>query len=318
MFKRVLHGLNKKKVKVFSLFLLCSFLAWFISNLSETYESRTIFTLNYRNLPDSLLLGKNTENQIEAKLRTSGFQFLYYKIFKRRIDVDLSQVIYSNGGYVIGEDALKKQMDQQLSQNISLLELGRDPLEVDLYQVNSRKIPIQPKLDLKLKQNYILDGKISMSPDSVVVKGPKNEIDTIQTIKTAIVQLSDVSADFSRTVSLTFPKGLDNSIFSISTATMSGKVSKFSEKIFEVPINVVNVPEGYQIKTFPNTVTILCKATIDRLKEIAASDFEVVADYEQLAGSGSSTLFLDVVQSPLKVYDIKLEDNSVNFVLEQQ
>jgi len=29
-------------------------------------------------------------------------------------------------------------------------------------------------------------------------------------------------------------------------------------------------------------------------------------------------LFLDVVQSPLKVYDIKLEDNSVNFVLEQQ
>lgn len=318
MFKRVLHGLNKKKVKVFSLFLLCSFLAWFISNLSETYESRTIFTLNYRNLPDSLLLGKNAENQIEAKLRTSGFQFLYYKIFKRRIDVDLSQVIYSNGGYVIGEDALKKQMDQQLSQNISLLELDRDPLEVDLYQVNSRKIPIQPKLDLKLKQNYILDGKISMSPDSVVVKGPKNEIDTIQTIKTAIVQLSDVSADFSRTVSLTFPKGLDNSIFSISTATMSGKVSKFSEKIFEVPISVVNVPEGYQIKTFPNTVTILCKATIDRLKEIAASDFEVVADYEQLAGSGSSTLFLDVVQSPLKVYDIKLEDNSVNFVLEQQ
>jgi YbbR domain-containing protein len=318
VFKRVLHGLNKKKVKVFSLFLLCSFLAWFISNLSETYESRTIFTLNYRNLPDSLLLGKNAENQIEAKLRTSGFQFLYYKIFKRRIDVDLSQVIYSNGGYVIGEDALKKQMDQQLSQNISLLELDRDPLEVDLYQVNSRKIPIQPKLDLKLKQNYILDGKISMSPDSVVVKGPKNEIDTIQTIKTAVVQLSDVSADFSRTVSLTFPKGLDNSIFSISTATMSGKVSKFSEKIFEVPINVVNVPEGYQIKTFPNTVTILCKATIDRLKEIAASDFEVVADYEQLAGSGSSTLFLDVVQSPLKVYDIKLEDNSVNFVLEQQ
>lgn len=318
MFKRVLHGLNKKKVKVFSLFLLCSFLAWFISNLSETYESRTIFTLNYRNLPDSLLLGKNAENQIEAKLRTSGFQFLYYKIFKRRIDVDLSQVIYSNGGYVIGEDALKKQMDQQLSQNISLLELDRDPLEVDLYQVNSRKIPIQPKLDLKLKQNYILDGKISMSPDSVVVKGPKNEIDTIQTIKTAIVQLSDVSADFSRTVSLTFPKGLDNSIFSISTATLSGKVSKFSEKIFEVPINVVNVPEGYQIKTFPNTVTIICKATIDRLKEIATSDFEVVADYEQLAGSGSSTLFLDVVQSPLKVYDIKLEDNSVNFVLEQQ
>src|SRR6056297_929627 len=57
--------------KLFSLFLLCSFLVWFISNLSETYESRAYFTLNYRNLPDSLLLGKNSNSQIEAKLRTS-------------------------------------------------------------------------------------------------------------------------------------------------------------------------------------------------------------------------------------------------------
>ncbi|MBR9853566.1 MAG: YbbR-like domain-containing protein [Algicola sp.] len=318
MFKKVLHGLNKKKVKVFSLFLLCSFSAWFISNLSETYESRAYFTLNYRNLPDSLLLGKNANNQIEAKLRTSGFQFLYYKIFKRRIDVDLSQVDYRDGGYVMSEDALKRQMDQQLSQNISLLELDRDPLEVDLYQVNSKKIAIRPMLDLKLRQNYILDGKIMMSPDSVAVKGPRNEIDTIRYIKTAVIQLSDVSNDFSRDVALMFPKGLDNSIFSVSSTTVRGKVSKFSEKVFEVPIQVINVPEGYQIKTFPNVVTLLCKATIDRLKQIAASDFEVIADYGQLIGSDSSTLFLEVVQSPQKVYDVKLEENSVNFVLEQQ
>ena len=318
MFKKVLRGLNKKKVKVFSLFLLCSFLAWFISNLSDTYESRAYFTLNYRNLPDSLLLGKNSDNLIEAKLRTSGFQFLYYKIFKTRIDIDVSQVEFQNGDYVMSEEALRKQMDQQLSQSISLLELDRRTLEIDLYQVDSKKIPIEAKLDLQLEQNYILDGKIKILPDSIEVKGPSNEIDTINSIKTSLIQLNNVNADFSNEVSLVFPKGLDNSIFSIGRATVSGKVSKFSEKVFEVPVQVINVPQGYQIKTFPDVVTVLCKATIERLKEISTSDFEIVADYGQLMGSESSTLFLEIQESPQKVYDVKLEDNTVNFVLEQQ
>jgi len=263
-------------------------------------------------------LGKNSDHLIEAKLRTSGFQFLYYKIFKSRIDIDVSEVEFQNGGYVLSEEILKRQMDQQLSQNISLLDLDRNRLEVDLYQVDSKKIPIKAKLGLQLEQNYILDGKIKITPDSIEVKGPSNEIDTIKSIKTSLLQLNNVNADFSNEVGLVFPKGLDNSIFSIGRVTVSGKVSKFSEKVFEVPIQVINIPEGYQIKTFPDVVTVLCKATIERLKEISASDFEIVADYSQLMGSESSTLFLEITESPQKVYDVKLESNTVNFVLEQQ
>lgn len=318
MFKKVLQGLNQRKAKVFLLFLICSFLAWFISNLSETYESRAYFSLNYRNLPDSLLLGENSNNQIEAKLRTSGFQFLYYKIFRSRLDIDVSQVEYQNGEYVLSEAVLMRQMDQQLSQNISLLDLDPNVLDVDLYKVDSRKIPIQASLNIRLQQNYILDGKVKISPDSVTVKGPKSEIDTIKYIKTSSIQLNNVNEDFSSDVTLIFPKGLDNSIFSVGRATVFGKVSKFSEKVFDVPVQVRNIPDGYQIKTFPNSVTVLCKATIERLKELSASDFEVVADYAQLDGSESSKLFLKVTDSPQKVYDVKLEENTVNFVLEQQ
>ena len=316
--KKIVRGLNQKKVKIFSLFLLCSFLAWFISNLSETYESRSNFVLNFRNLPDTLLLGKNSEEIMEVKLRTSGFQFLYYNFFKKRVNVDVSQVEYRNGRYVLGEGALKKQIDQQLSQNVSLLDLDRNQLAVDLYQVDSKKVPVKANLSLQLQQNYILDGKLHIQPDSIVVKGPTSEIDTIQEIRTSALQLNNVSADFSNTVSLEFPKGLDNSVFSESRVTVSGVVARFSEKVFEVPVQVLNLPEGYQVKTFPSSVTVLCKANVDRLKEIGATDFVVVADYGQLKGTGNNTLFLKITQRPENVYDVRLQENSVNFVLEQQ
>ena len=312
-----MQGLNQKKVKIFSLFLLCSFLAWFISNLSETYESRSDFVLNYRNLPDTLLLGKNSDEHLEVKLRTSGFQFLYYNFFKKRIDINVSQANYQNGRYVLSEDNLKRQIDQQLSQNISLLDVDQNQLVLDLYQVASKKIPIVPNMDLQLEQNYILDGKVIMVPDSVTVKGPGSEIDTIKEIMTAPIRLVNVSDSFEREASLVFPKGLENSVFSDARVSVSGKVAKFSEKVFDVPVQVLNIPDGYQVKTFPSSITVLCKASIDRLKNISASDFNVEADYGKSKGS-NNTLFLVISKRPENVYDVRLQENSVNFVLEQQ
>lgn len=312
-----MQGLNQKKVKIFSLFLLCSFLAWFISNLSETYESRSDFVLNYRNLPDTLLLGKNSDEHLEVKLRTSGFQFLYYNFFKKRIDINVSQANYQNGRYVLSEDNLKRQIDQQLSQNISLLDVDQNQLVLDLYQVASKKIPIVPNMDLQLEQNYILDGKVIMVPDSVTVKGPGSEIDTIKEIMTAPIRLVNVSDSFEREASLVFPKGLENSVFSDARVSVSGKVAKFSEKVFDVPVQVLNIPDGYQVKTFPSSITVLCKASIDRLKNISASDFNVEADYAKSKGS-NNTLFLVISKRPENVYDVRLQENSVNFVLEQQ
>lgn len=318
MFKKLLNGLNQKKVKVFSLFLLCSFLSWFISNLSESYESRADFILNYRNLPDTLLLGKNSEDMLQAKIRASGFQFLYHNFFKKRIDVDVSQTVYENGKYVLASEELKKQMDQQLSQSISLMDLDRRELVVDMYRVASKEVPIRADLQLQLEQNYLLEGGVQISPDHIVVKGPSREIDTINEIVTSVLQLDHVSSDFSREVSLALPRGLENSVFSAGKVVVSGKVAKFSEKVFEVPVKVLNIPEGYQVQTFPDRVTVVCKATIERLKEISKTDFEVVADYAQLNGSGASALFLKITQRPENVYDVRLqENNTVNFVLKQ-
>ncbi|TMU56807.1 YbbR-like domain-containing protein [Flagellimonas algicola] len=318
MVKKFLQGLNRRKVKVFFIFLLCSFLAWFLSNLSESYESRVNFDLNYRNLPDTLLLGNNAVNTMEAKLRTSGFQFLYYKFWNKRVNVNLGDVQYRNGRYMLSEDALKKQIEQQLSQNISLLDLDRRQLTVDLYQVNSKEVPVVAQLDVQFAQNFILDGAPVIKPATVTVKGPKKEIDTIRHIFTSKLEMAQVSSDFSEEVLLIFPRNLVNSIFSTNRVEVSGAVVKFSEEVFEVPVKVVNLPEGYQIQTFPNSVSVLCKATVERLKSLSAADIKVIADYRQLRNSDSNELFLEILETPEKVYDLRLLVNKVNFVLEQQ
>lgn len=318
MVKKGLNGLNKKKVKVFLLFFGSSFFLWFLSNLSDSYESRANFTLNYRNLPDTLLLSNEAVRSMEAKIKTSGFQFLYYNFKNKTVNIDLSQVENRNGVFVLSEDQIKKQLERQLSQNISLLDLDRSQLVVDLYQVATKEVPIKAQMDVKFQQNYILDGSPTIEPSVVMVKGPKNEIDTLKYIQTGKIELANVSSNFSREVLLVFPKDLVNSIFSTNRAKVSAKVVKFSEKVFEVPVKVANLPEGYVVKTFPNQLSVLCKATIDQLKTIVPEDFEVIADYKQLGNSNNNVLFVEIAKSPQKVYDVRLLENKVNFVLEQQ
>ena len=318
MFKNLLQNLNQKKVKVFSLFLGCSFFAWFLSNLSDSYESRCDFDIHYRNLPDTMLLGKNAVNSMEAKLRTSGFQFLYYKFFTKRLDIDVSQASFQNGQYLIPEEVLKKQIDKQLSQNISLLDLDRRRLIVDLYQVTSKEVTVAPNLDIQFEQNYILDGPVEITPPQIMVKGPASEIDTLKQIETNVTELSNISDDFEVEASLQLPRGLDNTIYSTAQVQISGKVAKFSEEVFTLPIQVINPPEGYRVKTFPNTVSVLCKATLERLKGISESDFQVVVDYSKVSSSSQNTLYLQLQRSPSEIFDVRLLEKTVNFVLEQQ
>ena len=318
MERNLIAGLNRRKAKIFFLFLLCSFLAWFLSNLSDSYESRTGFTLNYKNLPDTLILGNNAEKNLEAKVRTSGFQLLYYKFFNKRIDVDLSTIDYRNGRYVLEEDVLKKQMDRQLSQNISLLDLDGNQWEVDLYQVSQKTLQVKPRIQLKFQPNHILDGALHISPDSIVIKGPASEIDTLFAVETEPIILDNLSDDFTAEASITFPKNLDNSIFYANRVVVSGNVVKFSEKVFDVNVQALNVPDGYKLKMFPNTVSLVCKASVDELKNIESDDFEVTADYKQLGATTNNSILLQVSKKPSTVYAVRLQQRMVNFVLERK
>jgi len=63
-------------------------------------------------------------------------------------------------------------------------------------------------LRLNLAKNYLLDGKLDIKPSEVIVKGPRNEIDTINSVKSGRIELTDLTSDFSRKTSIKIPHGL--------------------------------------------------------------------------------------------------------------
>ncbi|MEO0526181.1 MAG: YbbR-like domain-containing protein [Bacteroidota bacterium] len=317
MIKRIKNGLSKRKVKIFSLFLLCSGLAWFLSNLSELYTHRATFNMEYVNIPDSLLLTKTSQDKIDVKLRASGFQFLWFNFLTKKIAVDLSAMESLDSRYFVTRGIYKKQIERQLANSMSLLEIDSDTLFFDFFKVYTKEVPIKPVLQISMAQNYLLDGKLNIDPNTIKVTGPKNEIDTLHVVRTEPMVLPDLTSDFSKRLVIPKPESLKNTAFSLQNVNISGKVSRFSEKIIDVPVEVIGIPEGTSIKTFPNVVSILCKAKVTRLKKLNATDFQLVADYTAIEGSGK-TMLLALVREPGDIHSARLLETQVEYILKRE
>lgn len=316
MFKGLLGGLNQRKVKVFFLFLLCSLFAWTLSQLSENYNSRANFELQFFNFPDSLLLKDAEPLNIDLKLNTSGFKFFGYGLSTRKLRVDVSEIERDDKGYYLSENVLKPQFEKQFSNNVSLIELGKRRIYVPLYKVVTKAVPISPNITLDLEPNHILEGTLVLDPPQALLKGPIEEVGTMGKIQTAPYIFEGLNTSFTKTLAIEKPQGLANTVLLTNTVVIQGEVVRFSEKEFTISVETTNEPQGYKIRTFPKEVQLICKASVERLKRMKPTDFQVIVDYSN-ATSGKNTLLLNVARTPEGTHAVTLIQKEVEFVLEQ-
>ncbi|EAR00410.1 hypothetical protein FB2170_13351 [Maribacter sp. HTCC2170] len=302
---------------MFLMFLICSSLIWFISNLSESYIDNATFNLVYVNVPDSLLLSKVSKSQVDVKVQANGFQFLGFNVKNKEVKIDLSSASRTNTKYFIPQSVYRKQIDKQL-RSMTLLEIDRDTLFFEFTQVTTKKIPVNSRVKINLAQNYILDGPLKIEPAMITIKGPSTIIDTITKISTLDIEFPEETKNFAHKVDLFNYPELQDVTLSNNSVFIYGKVARFSEKIIDVPIKVINLPDGFEIRTFPDAASVLCRAKIDNLKNLDSTGFEVVADYNSIKDNTSKTINLQLLKAPESLHSASLNESQIEFILKRQ
>jgi YbbR domain-containing protein len=315
--KRNIKGSTKRRIKIFLIFLLCSFAIWLISKLSENHTDKATFDLVYINVPDTLLLTGASKDKIDVTIRASGWQFLGFNFKTKEIPIDLSALQFNGTNYFAAQEVYGSQVMAQVSGSMALLQMDRDTLFFDFDPIISKVVPVTSQLQVDLAQNYLLDGSLEVDPDSVMIRGPSQEIDTVMAIKTIALTLTDVAENFSRVVRLMKSDSLKNTVYVNDEVTVTGRIFRFSEQVIQIPVEVVNLPPGTKIRTFPATVRVLCKAKVTELKTLNPNDFRIVADFNE-AKEDSKILRLELVQQPENIPNIQLLDAQIEFILNRE
>ncbi len=180
-----------------------------------------------------------------------------------------------------------------LGVQLKVLDVYPSEIHFSFEKVNFKKVPVKTSLALSFAQQYELEGDVLVEPDTIVVFGAKQTIDTIQCVYANLLEKKKLRESFSESVELAPMKNVE---YSNDVVTISGQVEKFTEQTISIPIKLMNVPSGKVIDLMTEKVSITFLIGMSKVQNYYPADFEAIVDFEKIASNGSVPI--EIVRYP--------------------
>jgi len=311
-----LRGNNR--VKLFFLFM--SLFLWFIIKLSQTgYHSPSAFKLDYYDLPVDRILLQEAPKSIQIDLQGSGFSLLRYKWFNNSsiaIDINtLPELADGRRYWLTNKNLLDIEGDLGLDET-KVLKVKPDTLFFKLGRLMSKKVPLVARYKAEFDTNqFVLYNKIRLSPDSVLVTAPAQELWKIKQIYTKPILLTEPKDSMQVEAFLDLPE-VENFQTNIKKTKATLEFTSLAEAKINVPIISINNPDNMLIEIIPNQAEVLYRKALRDFKDIRADEFLVYADFKDMADNPDARFIsLKIENPPESVRYLQLNPKRVEFII---
>lgn len=315
---KLFKSIKSKKLNVFGFFLLLSFLFLVIAKLSKTYTETISFYVTYSNVPEQYSISANRDSVVDVKVNAFGFNLLSHNFFKHTITVDFEDEVKKHSKkYSWDTNKALSRINSQLGSSIEVLSIQPDSLNFPFEIMTVKTVPIQLDSEITYASGYDVHEKLKLEPDSVKVIGPKNSVEKINKITTELLKLKEVNAPIDQIINLIKSDAMDKIKLSQSKVQVVGVVEKFTEGTFEVPVDIINLPENLKINYFPKTVSVSYYVSLENYKNIKALDFKVICDFAEAKDMDKSFFTPHLIEKPEQVKSARMKQNKIEFIIVQ-
>ena len=311
----------RKKILLFSVFLLISVFIWLLSALSKNYTSVIEYPLVYTDLPEERVFVGELPGHLDLRINAHGYALLRYKLFKKPVPISFKVSAFtlnrpgqdSSRAYILTR-YVKDQVSRQLDPELQLLEIKPDTLHFQFARRVTRMLPIKPDFIFEVDKQFTIRDGIILEPDSVEVTGPDVILDTMKYATTVRSDLGLLSRNYSDKVKLRRLKGLE---YNRSRVDCTIELEKFTEVHLSIPIEVLNLPDSLSLQAFPSRIKLTCKVGLSKYDRMDRNLFRAVVDYSAI---DDRTRELDVNIQNIPVYLLSYEyyPKSVEFLISRR
>ena len=302
---------SKGRFQFFLFFVLLSFTFWISTKLSNTYTVDQSFSINWINVPKGIIPHSNNK-EINASITASGIDILIYRLINKSLNISLERGKFDSK---IGDVSIENQqfsIQNQFFGNTKLNFITPKSLDFDFSILDDKVVAVLPNVQINLRAGYLSDTPIKILPDSILVRGPKSILDTLGSIKTKYIKVEDVYENLTKKISLQLIPEIQ---LSESSANIKLSVSRYSEKEFTLVIGLINTPKGIRVKLFPPKAKIKATLPLSVLRNVKASDFNLVVDYNDIEKKDSEKLQLKMIEQPPSIKKIIFDPQRVNYLI---
>ena len=166
------------------------------------------------------------------------------------------------------------------SHNVSFIEVVYpNRINIRLDEIMEKKVPIISNISSLVKDGYLQIGNAQFEPDSLIIIGPKVELNKINEVHTAKDTLFNLSKSIRGTIDLISQNRLIK--FSLRKINYFLDVQQISERIIvDIPVNVINKVRGIRVFPSPQTVSLTVVGGVNQIADIEPNDISVIVDFK--------------------------------------
>lgn len=303
----------RKDVFIYLLFVALATLFWWGRAMTSQREITIKLPIVYTDIPAEVVFDTPLPSQIEITLRDNGRLLRQVQHTKPNITISLSDRFEERNSHLYIPTDMVRPRVQDILPGSTIIQQIRPEEIVSSYHIDAtKKIPINLQVRWTLEEQYQLTTAPQLTPDSVIIYGPSQVLNSIDSIFTENIFVGRVFGTMQKEVGLLIPKGIRSQVM---TTEVMWQTEQFTDKSFTIPIEVNTLPAGEIIHFFPKTTTVTARVSISKFATLSAQDFRAVCDYPHQA---QNALTVQIVCSNPHVTQIRSNIHEVEYIIERQ
>ena len=306
------YKINYKTLNNFIIFLVISFLFSAIVKLTKVYTKTVTYKINLTEIADDKIITKQSADSISLTVSSFGFDFIKHYLSNQSINIPSGNSIDNSKSFILTNSNTYTNIVDFIKPEFNLISINFDSLFFYYDRLKSKKIPIVLNSNISFSQGYDFFKSYKLSKDSVIVVGPELILNSINSINTYDLELTDLKLSLTQSVKLNLLE-VNNLKYSDKTVDVFIDVEKSTEAIFNIPVSIVNIPKDTKINYYPKNIKVSFNVSLENYQIYSSKDFEIICDFNQFHENGK--LIPTIIKKPNYIKNLRLMNENVQYVI---
>jgi len=290
-----------------------AFIVWLFMKMSQPHETQVPLDITYT-LPDDKIFATPPPATITPKISGTGWALFTRYLRAQRPKINLT--LENTANQTISASRLETAIQGRLPGPLTASLRSYQSINLRLDDKASKKIPVILQEKIRLASQYQFVVPPRPVPDSITIYGPKTVIKNIDVWKTEVFEIEGIKESETPTVSLLAHSNTEVS-FDPAKVICKIDVEQFTQKILEVPIQIINAPDTLLLTIHPSKTKITCRVGLSNYDKVDPMQFKAVADFTKVDVNNSNYAPVKLTQVPDFVNNTNTQPQNVEFIISQ-
>ncbi|MGZ3883454.1 MAG: CdaR family protein [Bacteroidia bacterium] len=300
-------------LSAFFICLIISGFLWLTHSLNNQYSYALSVPVKFTNLPNNKILLGSLPETIRFDVKASGLKLFFILLNKpfKELSIDFNSLKSDNKAQAYSISSGNVDLASSIRFSVEIKKISPDTLFFSNKKGLSKNVPVRPLLYLLADKGFVISRPV-INPSFITISGDSATLQSIDSISTAPLYLNQITKNYNGRLLLVKPS--QDVYLNLSEVNVSFTADKLLEKELEVPLNIVNQPEGGHVKLFPGRVKVRFSAAYNDFSDITEKSFRAVVNFKKQE-KGYNKLPVELSVVPTQAHILAISPPEAEFLI---